>query len=211
MAATPESLATSEPCHAMAINKISLSVFFFRGGGGGGGGGGYSTQAPANAELGPGLKRLIASVMDLPLMSARAASIPVTSALSSPAILEVLPLSAALPVMAVAILSVWAAHCTPKASSVHVSPPVPPEVAASAAETPEEAVPTTEPPEVEASAAEPPEVEASAAEPPEVVAPTHELIVCPVTATEAVPELTVCPVMATEAIHELTVCPVTAT
>ncbi len=139
--------------------------------------------------------------MDLPLMSARAASIPVTSALSSPAILEVLPLSAALPVMAVAILSVWAAHCTPKASSVHVSPPVPPEVAASAAETPEEAAPT----------AEPPEVEASAAEPPEVVAPTHELIVCPVTAKEAVPELTVCPVMATEAIHELTVCPVTAT
>ncbi len=41
--------------------------------------------------------------MDLPLMSARAASIPVTSALSSPAILEVLPLSAALPVMAVTI------------------------------------------------------------------------------------------------------------
>ncbi len=32
MAATPESPATSEPCHAMAINKISPIVFFFRGG-----------------------------------------------------------------------------------------------------------------------------------------------------------------------------------
>ncbi len=33
MAATPESPATSEPCHAMAINKISPIVIFFLGGG----------------------------------------------------------------------------------------------------------------------------------------------------------------------------------
>ncbi len=50
--------------------------------------GGYSTQAPADAELGPRLKGLIASMMDLPLMTVRAAGIPVTSALSSPAILD---------------------------------------------------------------------------------------------------------------------------
>ncbi len=35
MAATPESPATSEPCHAMAINKISPIVIFWGGGGGG--------------------------------------------------------------------------------------------------------------------------------------------------------------------------------
>ncbi len=62
---------------------------------------------------------------------------------------------------------------------------MPPEVAASAAETPEEAAPT----------AEPPEVAASTAESPEVVAPTFELTVCHVTATEAVHELTVCHVI----------------
>ncbi|KAI2665915.1 Ribosomal large subunit pseudouridine synthase E [Labeo rohita] len=44
-------------------------------------------------------------------------SIPATS--EPPTILEVLPPSAALPVMAIAILSVWAAHRTSEASSVH--------------------------------------------------------------------------------------------
>ncbi len=65
------------------------------------------------------LKRLIASMMDLPLMSVRAAGIPFMSALSSSIILEVLAPSAALPVMAVTILSMWAALCAPEASSVH--------------------------------------------------------------------------------------------
>ncbi len=142
---------------------------------------GYSTQAPADAKLVPGL---IASVMDPPLMSVRAAGIPRASAL---AVTETVPLTSVLPVMAVAILCVWAAHRTPEASSVQESAP--------------------EPPEVAASTAEPPEVAASAAEPPNVMAPTNELMVCPVTATEAVPELTV---MATKAVLELTVCPVTA-
>ncbi len=50
----------------------------------------YSTQAHADAKLGPRLKRLIASMMDLPLMSVRAAGIPFMSALSSSIILEVL-------------------------------------------------------------------------------------------------------------------------
>ncbi len=65
--------------------------------------------------------------------------------------------------MAVAILSVWAAHCTPEASPVHEFAPKDSPVHVS----------TPVPPEVVASTAEPPEVVASAAEPPEVVAPTQ--------------------------------------
>ncbi|KAL0153357.1 hypothetical protein M9458_051353 [Cirrhinus mrigala] len=113
----------------------------------------------------------------------------VTSALSSPDILEVLPPSAVPSVMAVTILSVWAAHCTPEASSLHESAPeaspdhksmpVPPEVVALAAEPPEEAASTTELPEVAASAAES----------PNRVVPVHELAASPLTAMEAVPEL----------------------
>ncbi len=64
------------------------------------------------------MKRLIASVMDLPLMSVRAADIPVVPTLSS---LPGISLFTTLPV--IAILSVWAAHCTPEASSVHESAP----------------------------------------------------------------------------------------
>ncbi len=89
MAAMPESLAkmatTPEPHHVTAVTKIS-QIFFFVGG--------HSTQAPADAELWPGLKRLITCVLDPPLMSVRAADIPVVSSLSSPA---GIPLSAALP------------------------------------------------------------------------------------------------------------------
>ncbi len=137
--------------------------------------------------LGRRLKRQIVCMMDLPLMSVRAAGIPVTSLLSSPAILYVLPSSAALLVMAVTFLSVWAAHCAPEASPIHESAPVSPEVVASAAEPPEEVASTTEP--------------------PEVVALTFELTLCPVTAKEAGHELTVCYVTATEAIHELSALP----
>ncbi|MCJ8731372.1 hypothetical protein PDJAM_G00198900 [Pangasius djambal] len=74
MAATPESYhgtaVTSEPRHAMDAMQDSRKNFLGRG---------YSTQAPADAELGPGLMRLIASVMDPPLMSVRAAGIPEAS------------------------------------------------------------------------------------------------------------------------------------
>ncbi len=65
--------------------------------------------------------RLIASVMDPPVMSVQTAGIPVVSKFSSPA---GMPLSTKLSMMAVAILSVWAAHCTPEASPVHESAPV---------------------------------------------------------------------------------------
>ncbi len=53
-------------------------------------------------------------------MSVRVADIPVVSSLSSPA---GTPLSAALLVMVVSILSVWAVHCTSEASGVHESAP----------------------------------------------------------------------------------------
>ncbi len=128
--------ATPEPCQVTAVAKIFPIDFFL--------GGGYSTQGPADAELGPRLKGLIASVMDLPLISVQAAGIPRASAL---AVTENVPMNSVLPVMAVAILCVWAAHCTPEAfhvhesapesSPVHESAPEPPEVAASAAEPPE--------------------------------------------------------------------------
>ncbi len=96
---------------------------------------GIADADPADAELGP---VLIASVMDPPLMSVRAAGIPRASAL---AVTETVPLTSVLPVMAVANLCVWAAHCTPEASSIHKSAPEPPEVAASAPEPPEVAGP----------------------------------------------------------------------
>ncbi len=169
----------------MAVTKVSPKVFF---------GGGYSTQAPADAELGPGL---IASVMDPPLMSVRAAGIPRASAL---VVTETVPLTSVLPVMVVTILRVWAAHCTLEASPVHESAPEaspvhesapeasPVHESASEASSVHESAPKASP--VHASTAEPPEVAASAAEPPEVVVPTYELNVCHVTAMEAVHELT---------------------
>ncbi len=105
MPATPEfahvMLAMPESAHVMPATKISPKEYFW---------GGYSTKAPADAKLGPGL---IASVMDPPLMSVRAAGIPRASAL---AVTETVPLTSVLPVMAVAILCMWAAHCTPEAS-----------------------------------------------------------------------------------------------
>ncbi len=100
MAATPDSpakmAAMPRPSHQSLVtpqlpSKFPLIIFL----------GGYSTQAPADAELGPGL---IASVMNPPLMSVRAAGIPRASAL---AVTETVPLTSVLPVMAVAILSVW--------------------------------------------------------------------------------------------------------
>ncbi len=126
--------------------------------------GGYSTQAPADAEFGPGL---IASVMDPPLMSVGAAGIPRASAL---AVTETVPLTSVLPVMAVAILSVWAAYCTSEASPVHESALE----ASSVHESASEASPVHESASgaspVYESTAEPPDVAASAAEPPEAAA-----------------------------------------
>ncbi|KAL0155597.1 hypothetical protein M9458_049860, partial [Cirrhinus mrigala] len=135
-------------------------------------------------------------------MSAYAAGIPV---ISSP---EDIRLSTALPVMAITILSVWAAHCTPEASSVHESAPeslflhkfVPeaspvhkffPDVSPAhgfAPVSPEVAAPAAEPPEDAASIAEPQEVPALAAESSKGVAPIQELTASPVTAMEAIHE-----------------------
>ncbi len=109
--------------------------------------------------------------------------------LSSSAILLVPP-SAALPVMAVAILSVWAAHCTPEACPVHES--------------------ALESSPVHESAPKASPVHVSTPVPPEVAASAAELTACLVVATEAIHELAVCLVMATEAVYELSVCPATA-
>ncbi|KAI2650086.1 hypothetical protein H4Q32_016190 [Labeo rohita] len=62
---------------------------------------------------------MMASVLDPPLVSVRAANISVTPAPHRPTINEVLPPAAALPLMAVAIWCVWAAHCAPEVRSVH--------------------------------------------------------------------------------------------
>ncbi|KAI2665184.1 Protein PHOX3 [Labeo rohita] len=170
---------------------------------------------PIDGELGPGLTSLIASVMDPPLMLVRAAGILLASILSSlrastHSSLAGIPMSTVLPVMAVAILSVWAAHCTPEVSPVHESAPEASAVLES----------TQEPVKVLESTLVPPEVAASAAEPPEVVASTrefclvmakkaiHEISACPVTAKEAVHELSACPVMANDTDSELSTCPV---
>ncbi|KAL0185497.1 hypothetical protein M9458_021194 [Cirrhinus mrigala] len=66
---------------------------------------------------------MMASVLDPPLVSVRAANISGAPAHHKTTINEVLPPAAALPLMAVAIWCVWAAHCAPEVSSVHKSAP----------------------------------------------------------------------------------------
>ncbi|KAL0148146.1 hypothetical protein M9458_056548 [Cirrhinus mrigala] len=66
---------------------------------------------------------MMASMLDPSLVSVWAANIPVASAPSNQTIKEVLPPAAALPLMAVAIWCVWAAHCVPEVSSDHKSAP----------------------------------------------------------------------------------------
>ncbi|KAI2647259.1 Cannabinoid receptor 1 [Labeo rohita] len=144
-----------------------------------------STQA--GAELGPGQKGLFVSVLDLPLSSVQTAGIPVTSALSSPFILEVLPPSCygeASPVHKSVPEASPVHESAPEASPVHKFVPVAPEVAAFAAEPPEETTSTTELPEVATSTAEP----------VMGVAAIHELPASPVMTLEAVPELPVLPI-----------------
>ncbi|KAI2645829.1 Filamentous hemagglutinin [Labeo rohita] len=71
-----------------------------------------------------GRLRLVSSLADPPLRSVRAAGILKPSVEE---FIEVVPLSAVLPVMAVAMLCVWAVHCilTPEPSPVQVSVPEP--------------------------------------------------------------------------------------
>ncbi|KAL0160511.1 hypothetical protein M9458_044236 [Cirrhinus mrigala] len=82
-----------------------------------------TTQSLAMSPLTPLGHNLMASVLDPPLMSVRAAGIPVASTPSSPIIKESLPPAAALPLMAVTILCIWAAHSAPEVSSLHESAP----------------------------------------------------------------------------------------
>ncbi len=96
---------------------------------------------------------------------------------SSPASM---PLSTVLPVMAFAIMSMWAAHCTHEASPVH------------------ESVPETSP--IQESDSEASLVHESAPE----TSPA-----CPVTSMEAFSELSVCSNMTMEAVQEISACSVT--
>ncbi|KAL0180835.1 hypothetical protein M9458_023241, partial [Cirrhinus mrigala] len=73
-------------------------------------------------------------VLDPPLVSVRAANIPVASVPYKPTINEVLPPAAAVPLMPVAIWCVWAAHCAPEVLSDHKSAP---EVSSAHKSTPE--------------------------------------------------------------------------
>ncbi|KTG04231.1 hypothetical protein cypCar_00034529 [Cyprinus carpio] len=168
MSATPEPLhemaAESEPLHKMATEPEPFYVMTATQDG-------CHTRAshPADVELGSGL---IASLMDPPLVSVRAAGIPRATPL---AIIEAVPLSSVLPIIMVTILSVWAAHCTPEASPVHESAPeaspvheYTPEASPVHSYTPEVSPIHESASEVAASTTEHPEVESSAAQPPEV-------------------------------------------
>ncbi|KAL0153841.1 hypothetical protein M9458_050852 [Cirrhinus mrigala] len=99
-------------------------------------GGGHSTQAPADAVFGPRMKKLTA----IAILSVWAAHCTpeASSDLPEPCHVSPDPLEPrhvmTASVMAVTILSVWAAHYASEASSVHESAPVPPEMAALAAE-----------------------------------------------------------------------------
>ncbi|KAL0158886.1 hypothetical protein M9458_046962, partial [Cirrhinus mrigala] len=84
---------------------------------------------------------------------------------STPSSLAGIPLSSVLPVMAIAILSVWATHCTPEASSDNESGPE--------ASSVHESVPEASP--VDKFAPMPLEVLAYAVEPPKEAASIHEL------------------------------------
>ncbi|KAL0197087.1 hypothetical protein M9458_005627, partial [Cirrhinus mrigala] len=135
-------------------------------------------------------------------------STPTASTPSSPA---GIPLSSVLPVMVIAILSMWATHCAPEASSDHKSTPevssdhefapMSPEVSAKVVEPPMEAASIHEltatsvhgsAPEIMSdheSAPVTPEVAAPVAEPPMGAASSYELSAHHVTAKEANHEL----------------------
>ncbi len=113
MKATPRSSATMDDTPefpvVMDVNQSSLSsaVLYLE-----------------TIRLSLGVWNWASSLADPPLRSVRAAGIPRPSAVE---VLEVVPLPAVLPVMAVAMLRVWAVHCTltPEPSPVQVSVPEP--------------------------------------------------------------------------------------
>ncbi|KAL0154332.1 hypothetical protein M9458_050362, partial [Cirrhinus mrigala] len=139
-----------------------------------------------------------------------------------------IPLSSVLPVMAITILSVWATHCAPEASSdhksvlkaspVHEFVPVPPEVSMYALEPPKEGASIHEltasyvhksAPEVSSVHESVPGaslVTESVPMPPEVAASTAE----PPQGAASSYELSAHHVTAKEAYHELSACHVTA-
>ncbi|KAI2667135.1 Obscurin [Labeo rohita] len=157
--------------------------------------------------------RLASSMEDPPLVSV--SGIPKPS-LSTPPVPELIPPSAALSIMGIALRCVWAMYTTTESPEKAACAPDPPEAAVSAAVSSEATMPTTVPPEVPAYTAEPQEMATSASALCKVVAPSdtppaRELSSCSEPAMEAVSELPVCLVMAMEATSEFPVCPVPAT
>ncbi len=110
---------TPEPLHDMATTPESSAIMIAKS---------ESPTMPEPTNNASGRGRLISSVRDPLLMS-----IPVASVLWSPA---VLPPSAALPMMVVAILFVWATHSCPDPPEVTVSAPDPPKAATEAVPEP---------------------------------------------------------------------------
>ncbi|KAL0168874.1 hypothetical protein M9458_037096, partial [Cirrhinus mrigala] len=141
------------------------------------------------------------SLRDAPLMSARSAGIPKPTHLTPP-VLELITLSASLPMLGIAWWCVWAVYTTTEVAVFAAASSVAERLAAVS-------------PEMAAEAAEPHKMGTSALAPCTVVAPsnTHPACgssFCPVAAMEATYELSVHAVPVMEAMYELSAPPVTA-
>lgn len=132
-------------------------------------------------------------LLDPLLMSVRTAGDPRASVQAIP---EVVPLSSVLPVMAVALLSVWAAHCTTGVSSGHKSAPETLSAhecaSKSSYELLEVPTDTVDSSEVLLVTAQPPGPSACSIEPPP----------SPATAIGVIPDSLSCPVPAMKPIYE---------
>ncbi|KAL0203330.1 hypothetical protein M9458_001348, partial [Cirrhinus mrigala] len=168
---------------------------------------------------------LISCLRDAPLVSAHSAGIPKPTHLTPP-VLELIPLSAALSIMGIALWCVWAAYTATESPEVAACAAEPLEVVASAVASPEAMTPAAVSPELASEAAEPHETGTSALAPCTVVVPSDTHLACgssscpvlamyelsapPVMAMEAVTELSAHPVMAMEAICDHCACPIAA-
>ncbi|KAL0203327.1 hypothetical protein M9458_001345, partial [Cirrhinus mrigala] len=154
---------------------------------------------------------LISCLRDAPLVSARSAGIPKPTHLTPP-VLELIPLSAALSIMGIALWCVWAAYTATESPEVAACAAEPLEVVASAVASPEAMTPAAVSPELASEAAEPHEMGTSALAPCTVVVPSDTHLACGSSSCPvlAMYELSAPPVMAMEAVTELSVRPVTA-
>ncbi len=115
---------------------------------------------------------LVSSVRDAPLVSAHAAGIPRATHFN-PSVLELFPLSEALPMTRIALCCVWAAYTT--------------------SELPQAMAPAAASPELAAHAAEPSEASVLASAPCMVVAPRNSCLARHITVEGIVDEHSTCP------------------